>query len=360
MDTAIFGAGVAGLVTAITMRRHGHRCRVFERLEKSHEAGMGFILVPDGIARLKELGVELAGESSGLRLERYCGRDSSGAILQSQPMPEGARSIRRRDLMAALVQALAARDANVVEAELSSLEFDEHGFVKRARLADGTSVTADLYVGAEGINSRARRALFPNWPAPQARVPEVVGLVHSPETVRWAGNNFNKFHAESGGIAVGVLPVDADHMVWFLQFDAQRFSRPPEDAAARQVFVRKLIGGWARPIPHLLSITDFACVHLWQPIDTDLVPRFGQGNLALVGDAAHPLLPFTSQGVSSAVADAVTLAQLVNGGRNIETALAAYSAKRRRECAPFIAKGRELMQHFLMPVEVESMLLPIA
>lgn len=360
MDVAIFGAGVAGLMTAITMRAHGHRCRIFERLRKTHDAGMGFILVPEGIARLQELGVKLTGESSGRRLERYCGRDSSGTLLESQPMPEGARGIRRRNLMAALVKAFAAGDTSVVEAELSSLEFDDHGFVKQARLADGTSVTADLYVGAEGIHSRARRALFPNWPAPQAQVPEVVGLVHSPETVRWAGSNFNKFHAESGGIAVGVLPVDAEHLVWFLQFDAQRFLPPPENAAACEAFVQKLIGGWARPIPQLLSLTDFAEVHLWQPVDSDLIPHFSQGNLALVGDAAHPLLPFTSQGVSSAVADAVALAQMISSDGDIQGALADYSAGRRRECAPFIAKGRALTQHFLMPLGIESMLLPIA
>lgn len=360
MDVAIFGAGIAGLVTGITMRSHGHCCRVFERLTKSHDAGMGFILVPEGIACLKALGVELTGEFSGVRLERYCGRDSSGAILQTQPMPEGARGIRRRELMAALVKALARRDTTVVEAGLSRLEFDEYGFVKQARLADGTGVIADLYVGAEGIHSRARQALFPDWPAPEARVPEIVGLVHSPETVRWAGTNFNKFHAGDGGIAVGVLPVDPEHVICFLQFDAQRFPQPPENAAACQAFVQKLIGSWAEPIPHLLSKIDFTRVHLWRPIDTDLVPYFSQGNLALVGDAAHPLLPFTSQGVSSAVADAVALAQLLNSGRNIEAALAVYSVERRRECAPFISRGRELTQHFLMPLVVESMLLPIA
>src|SRR5215469_7642195 len=107
MDVAIFGAGVAGLVTAIAMRARGHRCRVYERQRKSHEAGMGFILVPAAIERLKSLGVHLAGPFSGSVLERYVCRNAGGKILQQKLMPPGTRGIRRRDLMAALVSALA-------------------------------------------------------------------------------------------------------------------------------------------------------------------------------------------------------------------------------------------------------------
>jgi 2-polyprenyl-6-methoxyphenol hydroxylase-like FAD-dependent oxidoreductase len=357
MDIAIFGAGIAGLMTAITMREHGHRCRVYERLRKSHDAGMGFILVPEGIESLQNLGVPLNGKFSGTRLESYYARSSTGTLLHEEPMPAGARGIRRRDLMAALVSALSAAATTISDAELMGLELDARGQVTRACLADGETVTADLYIGAEGIRSRCRQALFPGRPASAARVPEVVGLARSPETVRWAANRLNKFHAEEGGIAVGVLPVDAEHVVWYLQFDAQRFPAPPENTQACRAFVQDLIGEWANPIPNLLSQTDFARVHLWRPIDTDLIPYFAQGNLALVGDAAHPLLPFTSQGVSSAVADAVALAALISNGRDLSTALTAYSAERRRECAPFVARGRELSQNFLQPQE---MLLPIA
>ena len=357
MDIAIFGAGIAGLVTAITMRAHGHRCRIYERMRKSHDAGMGFILVPEGIEYLQNLGVPLNGKFSGTRLESYCARNSDGALLHEEPVPAGARGIRRRDLMAALTSALSAAATTISDAELISLELDARGQVTRACLADGQTVTADLYVGAEGIRSRCRQALFPDWPTPAARVPEVVGLARSPETIRWAANHLNKFHAEEGGIAVGVLPVDAEHVVWYLQFDAQRFPTSPENAQACRAFVWDLIGEWAKPIPDLLSKTDFAQVHLWRPVDTDLIPYFAQGNLALVGDAAHPLLPFTSQGVSSGIADAVALATSVSNGRGLKAALAAYSAERRRECAPFVARGRELSQNFLQP---QGMVLPIA
>ena len=377
MELAIFGAGIAGLMTAITLRAHGHECRVFERSRQSHEAGMGFILVPDAIACLQSFGVHLTGAVGGSALERYYCRNDAGRVVFEQNMPAGARGIRRRDLTTALVRALGEHATLVFDTELEGLEFNKELDVTSARLAAGKDedknrqVTADLYVGADGIGSRARQILFPGWPATYARVPEIVGLVHSDEAAAWAGRNFNKFHSGAGGIAVGVLPVGNEHVVWYLQFDAQRFPLSQEiidgdgdkGAAVRRNFVEKLVGDWADPIPSLLTMTDFSRVHLWRPIDTDLIPRFNRRNLVLVGDAAHPLSPFTSQGVASAVADAVALAgelDRVKTADHLDPALARYSRERHDQCAPFLARGRELLQHFLEPLSVDHVVLPIA
>jgi 2-polyprenyl-6-methoxyphenol hydroxylase-like FAD-dependent oxidoreductase len=98
MEIAVFGAGIAGLMTAITLRGRGHKCRVYERSRQAYDAGMGFILVPEGIARLESFGVQLTGEVSGTRLDRYLCRDAAGRIVFEQAMPVGSRGIRRRDL----------------------------------------------------------------------------------------------------------------------------------------------------------------------------------------------------------------------------------------------------------------------
>ena len=417
MDVAIFGAGIAGLMAGITLRAQGHQCRIYERMRPGHEAGMGFILMPEGIDCLQSFGVKLTGEYSGAPLYRYCCRNSAGQILYEQPLPAGARSMRRRDLLAALLRALPADGAPLFDAELATLEFDNAGRAKSARLNTGETITADLYVSAEGIHSSAREAIFPGWPAAQAQVLEIVGLVRCPNTVRWAGHNFNKFHAPGGGIALGTLAVDAEHVIWYLQFDAKRFPPPEENGTfrnkaepdlrgeagvpatrdssvvgweaaasgaegfiaqaplpsgleqsdrtkdgvrARRDFALSLAGDWADPIPHLLNITDFSRTHLWRPLDADLVPQFHRANVVLVGDAAHPLSPFTSQGVSSAVADAVALAEAIRNQSNLESALARYSQERREQCAPYVAKGRELTRHFLSPQIGSTILLPIA
>ncbi|MGZ4841638.1 MAG: aminotransferase class I/II-fold pyridoxal phosphate-dependent enzyme [Candidatus Angelobacter sp.] len=369
MEIAIFGAGIAGLMSAITLRAQDHRCRLYERMRQGHETGMGFILMPDGIDCLRSFGVQLTGENSGAPLQRYFCRSSTGQILYEQPLPPGTRSIRRRHLIDALMGALPADSAPLFDAELAGLDFDDAGNVTQARLNTGATLKADLYVSAEGIRSRARQALFPGWPAPQAQVLEIVGMVQCRSTVRWASNNFNKFHAVSGGIALGTLAVDAEHVIWYVQFDSARFPQPPDDskdfAEARKAFVASLVGDWADPIPHLLSITDFSRTHLWRPLDTDLIPAFYRGNLVLVGDAAHPLSPFTSQGVSSAVSDAVALAENLRSENlkkqpDLEHALSRYSQERRAQCAPYVAKGRELTQHFLTPQIGSTILLPMA
>jgi len=368
MEIAIFGAGIAGLMSAITLRAQGHRCRIYERMRQGHETGMGFILMPDGIECLQSFGVGLAGENGGAPLQRYFCRSSNGQILYEQPLPAGTRSIRRQQLIDALMR-VPAESTPLFDAELAALDFDDSGNVTQARLNTGATVKADLYVSAEGIRSHARHALFPGWHATQAQVLETVGMVKCKSTVRWANNNFNKFHAVTGGIALGTLAVDSEHVIWYLQFDSQRFPQPAEDAInfaeTRKAFVTSLVGKWAAPIPHLLSIADFSRTHLWRPLDTDLVPAFYRGNLVLVGDAAHPLSPFTSQGVSSAVADAVALAENIGSGNlntqsDLERALSRYSTERREQCAPYVAKGRELTRHFLTPEIGSTILLPIA
>src|SRR5215472_17173012 len=106
MDVAIFGAGIAGLMTAITMRARGHHCRIYERHRKSHEAGMGFILVHAAIECLENYGVHLTGPFGGACLLDYVCRDSRGNVLLRKEIPTGTRAIRRRDLMAALVHSV--------------------------------------------------------------------------------------------------------------------------------------------------------------------------------------------------------------------------------------------------------------
>jgi 2-polyprenyl-6-methoxyphenol hydroxylase-like FAD-dependent oxidoreductase len=358
LDIVIFGAGIAGLASAIALSNKGHRCRVYERNRAGQDAGMGFILVPEVRQRLQALGVRAA----GVPLRNYLCRNQSGEVVYTEEVLTGTSSVLRRDFINALMSAFTASEAVRFDHELQGFEFDAAGRVAAAHTTAG-KITADLYVAADGTRSRGRSALFPQWPARPAGVQEIVGLARCPQTIRWAAGDFNKFFSANGGLGFGVLQVDADHVVWYVQFDSLAMAAP-EGAAARRKFVESLVGDWAEPVPHLVASTDFERVHLWRPIDADLLPRFYRHNLVLVGDAAHPLSPFTSQGVSAAVADAVSLAEALESAdgspKSMEQALEDYSRQRRQACAPYIEKGREFRQKFLEPLAERADILPIA
>src|SRR5215813_9689405 len=124
MDIAIFGAGIAGLMTGITLRSQGHRCHIYERMRPDQETGMGFILMPEGIDCLQSFGVRLTREYSGSPLYRYCCRNSAGQILYEQPLPAGSRSMRRLFFLAALLHALLPYGAPLLNAVSPALDFD--------------------------------------------------------------------------------------------------------------------------------------------------------------------------------------------------------------------------------------------
>src|SRR5262249_36178602 len=134
MEVAVFGAGIAGLMTAISLRDQGHRCSVYERGRQAHDAGMGFILVPEGIACLERFGVHLIEPSVGRELDDYFCRDSSGKIIFEQVLPPGTRGVRRRDLTAALMGALGGDEPVLFDQALDGLEFDNDGDVSVAKL----------------------------------------------------------------------------------------------------------------------------------------------------------------------------------------------------------------------------------
>ncbi len=366
MHVAIFGAGIAGLMNAIALQSRGHKCALYERSRLSHDLGMGFILMPEAVARMEQLGIHLTDDCGGIPLDRYICRDSHGKVLYQEAIPGGSRSIRRRELVHTLVEAANLHNTVHFDAELDHLEFDENGRTLAAVLNSGERIAADIFVAADGAHSRIRRALFPHWPTKRARVVNIVGLVCCPTATRWAGRSFNKFHAAIGGLAVGVLPVDHDHIVWFMQFDSYRFHPPGNHDASGEdwrEFVLKMSGTWAFPVPSLLATTASSDMHVWSPLDIDLVPTFHYNNVILAGDAAHPLSPFTSQGVASAVADAVTLANVLpatNEKKLLEKALDLYSRQRQQQCARHLDMGRELAQRFVAPVNGRSFKLPLA
>lgn len=367
----IAGAGIGGLAAALTLSRAGFDVTVLEQAPLIEEAGAGLQLSPNATGILGPLGVLAELGDTALAPERLRMRDAaSGRDITTMPLGEtsarrwGAPTlvVHRADLQAALL-ACVEREASVkIRTGLTVTGFNSH--------TDGVSVTfrgtttteslnANLLVGADGLQSRIRvqlalgvddRAIYSGRTAWRALVPAQDAPAFSvrPETSLWLGPRAHLVHYPLRGsslvnivaITEETLRVEDAEQFWSQQGKphdvARRFANWHEDA-------RRLIG----------SATEW---RRWPLFDRDPVTKWGEDRVALLGDAAHPMLPFFAQGASQAIEDAQALASAFAPNAHgempaISDALALYARKRVRRAARVqIASRRQgLIYHLYGP-----------
>jgi 2-polyprenyl-6-methoxyphenol hydroxylase-like FAD-dependent oxidoreductase len=324
--------------------------QVFESESSQVRLGHGFIVQDNGLRVLESLGLGTLAEERGHRLTTVELRATDGTVRRTAPMHRSVGMLRR-DLIDVL-KAPIPRETIALGHHAEGLEWDANGFATAVRFRDGTTYAADLVVAADGIHSALCRALFPQATLTAPRVKELVCHTRIPELTDELQHTFRKYQAADSGLALGLVPCGDDRIVWYLQVDARIWSAVDPEPAAMTAFVANHLGDWHAPVERLLRHTDFRLAHLWPTRDRDPLPALHHRNVVLVGDAAHPLLPFTSQGIGAALDDAVALAAcLAQHPNDLPAALAAYSAERLPQIARLVTGGRALQEEFLSPQE---------
>ena len=358
MRIAILGGGIAGLAAAIHLRQLGWDPVVHERDVQRVRHGHGFILLAEGLAVLDAFGFAGTWRDHGERIERFVLRRPEGTDLHEEPMV-GAYGFRRSAFVELLEHALPT-DALRMGQRVQSVAYEPGTRrVRSVALADGTSLQADLYIDAVGKESAVRAALHPGAVFGPVLVREMVSHAVAPDMADILATRFLKYQDPRGGLAVGLVPCGQGRLLWYVQFDAKRHPFTGTTGAERAAFIRGLVGEWGEPIAELIRRTDFELSYVWNTSDLDPLPSLHGANAVLIGDAAHPFLPFTSQGVNAALADVRTLGaclvQELGAGATrvdpvaLERALARYSSERSPEISRIVASGRQLRERFLHP-----------
>ena len=162
---------------------------------------------------------------------------------------------------------------------------------------------------------------------------------------------------------MGLIPLLDDQYIWFFQFNSslhQLFDNKPETIG--QFMTDKVIN-YPKEFKSAIKNTNFNEVFLWVSKRMDLLPSFHKNNLALIGDAAHPLLAFTSQGANSAIEDALCLASLLSEQKPEETfenVFKDYYVKRKVFIQKYINEGDELVSNFLEMKTSQEFKIPLA
>ena len=336
----VLGAGVAGLALARALALRGAEVTVLEQAEAIREVGAGLQITPNGAAVLRALGLEAALEAATTRaqaVELRDGRDG-GLVLRmdlARLRPgQGWHLTHRADLIELL--AAGARAAGAQIRLLQRIEtVDLSGPCPRVQTAQGATITAPVLIGADGLQSRLRAALlgasvpfFTGQAAWRAVIPCETGAPPVAEVHMGAGRHLVSYPLRGGQLR-NIVAVEERG-----QWVEEGWALPDDPLALRLAFQSfgPRVQGWLEQVDQ---------VFLWGLFRHPVAPRWGQalpgGMVALLGDAAHPTLPFLAQGANMALEDAWVLAECLDQHGPGATALAGYQARRAPRCTRIVA-----------------------
>ena len=330
----LLGAGIAGLACARALALRGAEVTVLEQADAIREVGAGLQISPNGAAVLRALGLGEALDRAGTAATgvRLIDGPTAEPVLSMDLRGRDFRLLHRADLIALLLEG--ARGAGAELRLLQRIEtVDLTGARPRIVTAQGAALTPDLLIGADGLHSHTRAALngaaaavFTGqvaWRAvlPEAEAEDTAALA---EVHMGPGRHLVSYPLR-GGRQRNIVAVEERSRwaeeSWTLRDD------PMDLRLAFETFSPR-VRGWLDRVEE---------VHLWGLFRHPVARHWHGGRAVILGDAAHPTLPFLAQGANMALEDAWVLAGCLARHDTPEAAFAAYQQARAARCARIVA-----------------------
>lgn len=329
---AIAGAGIGGLCAALSLAQRGIQSVIFERAPALAEVGAGLQLSPNAMRVLDRLGLSkqvhaVASAPEAARIRRA----TDQRLLLHMPLGDAATQrwgapylqIHRADLQRILIDAVTASDQAELRLGEPVADIATNGTL---RLESGHRVGTQAAVIADGIRSGLRHVVSPKdgFPVPsgdiawRALVPVTdLPFSISDQTGVWTAPRRHFVHYPvRGGALINLVGVsEATHPV------PESWNEPGDPAEFASLF-----GQWPEPVASLARAA--SAVGCWALHHRPPARCLARGRLALLGDAAHPVLPFMAQGAAMAIEDGFALAEALITNGSIETRLSRYESSR--------------------------------
>ena len=349
IQVAIVGGGIGGMTTALALSQTGLQVRLYEQAPRFSEIGAGIMLTPNATRVLGHLGVGEALAAKAMRppasiYRRFDNAELVGNAPLADVIEEKYGSpyfhIHRTDLLDLLSTAVSAQDNAELYTDHRAVNCSHDGDKAQLNFANGTTVTCDLILACDGVRSTLRGSLLAAaqprfrgqiaWRGlvPAAGLPE---SVTDQASVVWIGpdRHIVQYLVRDGSL-VNYVAIAAKE-----QWEEDGWNRPSTVAEVTEEFA-----GWHDDVLALLRATPEDALYKWGLFDRDPLDRWVFGRVALMGDAAHPMLPFMAQGSAMAIEDAMILSRSLQAADSVETALDIYQATRQGRTSEIIMGSR--------------------
>jgi 3-hydroxybenzoate 6-monooxygenase len=352
----IAGGGIGGLATALGLAQKGLDVLVLEKAPQLGEIGAGIQLGPNAFHAFDYLGVGEAARAMAVYVDKLRLMDALTAEeIMHIDLGEAFRDrfknpyavVHRGDLHGVFLKACRANPHIElrVDSEVTGYEQDEAGV--SARLASGERVVGAALIGADGLWSNVRKQLVADGPprvSGHTTYRSVIPTDRMAEDLRWnaatlwAGPKCHLVHYPLSGWKVFNLVITCHN-------DA------PEPAAGKPVSKDEVMRGFAHVHEKARQIIDLGLEwRLWVLCDREPVEKWVDGRVALLGDAAHPMLQYMAQGACMAMEDAVCLSHMVGAfPGDFERAFEAYRARRIHRTTRMQVQSRVMGEHVYHP-----------
>jgi salicylate hydroxylase len=356
----IAGAGVAGLVTALSLHQRGVAFHLFEQVAQLAEVGAGLQLSPNGTRVLIDLGLEAAMRRVVCEAERKEVRHGlSGQTWKLFDLGQDCRDrfgspywfVHRGDLQQVLLGALRERAPDAITVGVGVQSATAQGDHLQVALSDGRSVSASAVLGCDGVHSKLRNTLVPDDPVQFTGLMAWRGLVpmdRLPAHLRVSERHAIGTNWVGPGAHVITYPLrraQLMNVVGIIERDDWRHE------------------SWNQTGSHDELLADFAAWHadvhalmrsIEQPFKWALLGRrplshHVRGRIALMGDAAHPTLPFLAQGANMAIEDGAVMARCLSDAPVVQ-ALQNYEQARLQRTTLIVNRSLENAGRFHNPV----------
>lgn len=308
MKIAIIGGGIGGLTTAIALQKKGFNTKIYEAALEIREAGAGLWVAANAVAIYEKLGIVEDIKSAGNSLITGGIGDHKGRVISKidfnriiKNYGNGTIAMHRGKLQAVLLRHV-EEGSVVVGKRLKSLT-DTEGVVQ-LQFEDGTTDECDIVIGADGVKSVVRQALFGDIPLRYSGQTCWRGIapVHLKDT-----KNSLELWGTQAGLRASYSQVNENEVYWYITLK----ERPNITQKASQIksYLMKLVAEFDSEIQDLVSKTPENAILHNDLYDFKPISTWYKGNCVLIGDAAHATTPNLGQGACQAIEDAYALAQ---------------------------------------------------